>query len=107
MLVSFDGSRLHVGDVLVAHFLESHAAHQHRAQQIPGLRILWIELRRLLQRLDGLFVLVGVVHRDSEIAPRLCGLRRVEFRGLLISSGRFIDFSRAPINSAQVVVISE
>src|SRR6266478_7996191 len=35
MLVSFDRSRLHVRDILIANFLETHRANQYGAKQIP------------------------------------------------------------------------
>src|SRR2546423_1499125 len=106
LLIRLDSARRKHDFVSVAHALGGHHIHQRRAQKIPALRVLGIELGRFFQRLDSLFQLSGIVESDAAIAKRLGGVRRIKLRALVISRHSLFDFPRAPQDSTEIVVIS-
>src|SRR5260370_13404466 len=68
-LVGLDGSRRKLDDLFIADFFRGHFIDQLTSQEVPGLRILWIEVRGFLQRFDGFAEPVRVVQAYPKVAP--------------------------------------
>src|SRR6266404_1264160 len=105
LLIGLDSPRLHDYLELAANLLVIHRAHQRGAQQVPGLRALWIELGCFFERLDGFLHFPHVVQCNSTIAICLRGILRIKVRALFVGIHCLGNLAGAAVNAAQIVVV--
>jgi hypothetical protein len=72
---------------------------------IIGIRLVRIELNRLLERVGGFFRLAFVGQHGTEVVVALAGTGGIQLRGFLQILGRIVDLSGVAVNNTEVVVV--